>query len=477
VTIPKVALLTLEEKERIHSKALDILQTVGVKYDSKQSVKILADAGCEPDWDELSVRIPFCLVDEALQTVPNQVTLAARDAKKDLTYGSGKLYFMNSAQSPFFRDIDTRIRRASTSDDLIQCARLCDSLDEIDEFCPMVVPNEVSPELRGLQATVTSLRNTSKHVLKSVDLESLPFHLAILDAILGDRAELKQRPIISQIINDISPLQKDQNLIEATLALKELMVPITLYYMPMAGGTSPVTLAGTLLEMTANMLSSIVLYQTAQPGWPIIWGAGPGILDMRTGRYGSGSEAALMSMASVEMAKYYGIPSLRGGLNGGDSKEINYQAGIEAILSSVLIALAGVDAIFGPADLDGCTLVDLPLLLLATESVRQIKLLLEGASIDDEQFLFDVIGRLQFQGEYMGDPSTKRFFRREHLIPRIFPHESYEAWEARGITEEEIALEEVKKILDSYEPEPLPEEVDRELEAIMTAARDELIGS
>jgi trimethylamine--corrinoid protein Co-methyltransferase len=402
------------------------------------------------------------------------VTLAARDPDKDLVYGSGELYFLSAAQSPFFLDLNTRERRAATLEDLIQCVRICDYLDEVDEFCPMVVPTDVPPVLRGLKAGITALENTSKHILKSVDTRTLPFHLEVLDAVLGHRDRIKDRPIFSQVINDISPLQKDGDLVDATLGLSEYRVPITLYFMPMAGGTAPVTLAGTLLEMTASMLSSVVLYQHAQPGWPIIYGAGAGTLDMRTGRYGSGAESTLMSVAPVEMARFYGLPCLAGGLGAGDSKQINFQAGVEAMMGSVFAASAGADAIWGPADLDGGTLVDLPWLVLATEVVRQIKRLLQGIVFDEQHFLFDVIAKMRFEGEYLGDRSTKQFFREEHLLPDLFPRESYGDWEERGQSEEQIGMARVKEILRSHEPEPLPEEVGKELEHILAAAHKEL---
>ena len=472
---PRITLMSREEIERLHGRALDVLEKVGVKFNSPTALEILAAGGCSVDRDELSATIPAGVVEKALGSAPARVTLAARDPEKDLVYGSGELYFLSAAQSPFFLDLETRKRRASTCDDLVQCARVCDALDEIDEFCPMVVPTDIPPVLRGLQAGVTGLKNTSKHILKSVDKRTMPFHLEILDAVLGNRTRLKERPIFSQVVNDISPLQKDGGLVDSTLALREYMVPVTLYYMPMAGGTAPVTLAGTMLEMTASMLSSIVLYQLAQPGWPIIWGAGPGILDMRSGRFGGGAETALMSIAAVELARYYGLPSLSGGLGGGDAKSISLQAGIAAVIDSLPAAMAGADAIWGPADFDLGTLVDLPWLLIGSEVVRMIRRLLQGMAVDEEHLLFDAVEQMRFKSEYLGDPSTKRYFRQEHLLPNLFPRESYEAWEARGLSEEQMAIARVKEILRTHEPEPLPGEMLKELDRVMAAATKHLV--
>ena len=473
----QMRLLGKEEKERIHGRALDLLQEVGIRFGTMQALEILADAGCDVDRDELSATIPPHLVERALQSAPRQFTLAARDPQNDVQFGAGTTRFISAAQSVYFRDLETRERRASTLADLKQCAILCDALDDVDEFCPMVVPNDVHPYMRGLRAGQVALSLTSKHVVGGVgSLHTLPFHLEIWDALLGDRARMKERPLMSHVINDVSPLQKDGNLVDITLALGEYQLPILLYYMPMAGSTAPVTLAGTLLEMTANMLSSVVLYQLAQPGWPIIWGAGPGLLDMRSGRFAGGAEAVLVSLAQVEMAQHYGLPSISGWVGSYESKEIDFQSGMDAVLGVVPVVLAGADGVWGPGDLDGSNLVDLPFVLAGAEVVRQLKRLLQGIDLRDDRFLFDVIAGMRFRGEYLGDPSTKKYFRQEHLLPDLFPRESYESWAARGETEEEVAISRVKQILSTHQPSPLAEDVAAEIDRIISAAEGVLVG-
>jgi trimethylamine--corrinoid protein Co-methyltransferase len=466
-----MTLLSQEEKERIQGRAQDILQEVGIKFDTVQALDILADAGCDVDASELSAKIPAHLVEKALSTTPGEFTLAGRSTDRDQRFGSGETLFISAAQSVFYRDLESRQRRESTLADLIDCTVMCDALEEIDLFCPMVVPNDVHPYMRGLKAGQAALMNTDKHLVGGVgSVHTLPFHLEIWDAILGDRARMKERPFMSHIINDVSPLQKDGDLVETTLALREYQVPILLYYMPMAGSTSPVTLSGTLLEMTANMLSSVVLYQLAEPGWPIIWGAGPGVLDMRTGRFAAEADAALISVAQVEMAAHFGLPSVSGWIGSFESKEIGFQSGLDSVLGVVPVALTGADGVWGPGDLDGSNLVDLPFLFLGAEVVRQLKRLVKGIDLDDEHLLFEVIEAMRFQGEYLGDPSTKKYFRQEHMMPQVFPRESFENWEARSESEEEMAVGRVQSILRTHRPRPLAHEVSKEIQRIVTAA-------
>lgn len=467
---PKISLLSRSEKERIHGGSLEILQQVGIQFRSKRALGILAEAGCEVDWQEGSARIPPAVVEEALKTLPSRFLLAAREPANDIVCGDGNLYYTAAATSPWYRDLDTRQRRLATTDDLVQCAHLIDALDQVREWASMVVPSDVPPDLASLKNMQLSLTHTTKHFLGGATAITHDYALEMADAVLGHRERLKERPLFSAVINPVSPLQNSDTLIDATLAWAPYRIPIFLQFLPLAGGTSPVTLAGTVLLANAEFLGNMTLYQVAEPGWPILWAASAGTLDMRSGRWGMGPEGGLMTVALIEMAKFYGVPVNAMGTSAYDAKAIGFQSGIECMLGALLPVLAGADNMWGPGDFDGATLVDLPFVILAAEAARQIDYLAEGTGFDDEQFLFDAIAEMGFQGEYLSHPSTKRLFRREHLLPDLFPRESYEAWEAKGLGEEAMAIARVKEILSKHRPEPLPEDVGRELDDIYARA-------
>ena len=113
----------------------------------------------------------------------------------------------------------------------------------------------------------------------------------------------------------------------------------------------------------------------------------------------------------------------------------------------------------------------LPYLLLTTGICRHIRRIATGLTLDREHLLFDVISNMNFKVDYLAEPSTKKYFREEHLLPRLFPRESYESWQSRGENEEEIAIAETKKILGAHEVAPLPGDVSRELDRIAVVTR------
>lgn len=477
MAMPTISFLSKEEKERIHAQSLDILQKVGIQFNSTRALKILEEAGCQVDWDERSAQFPSQLVEQALQTLPSQFLMAARDPAHDLICGDGQLYFTSSGQCPYFRDLETRVRRPATLDDLIICARLTEAMDEVQEWCPMVLPSDVSPAMRAMRAMEVTLLHTTKHLLGGAEARAeVPFVLECIDAVLGDRARLRERPIFTAIINPSSPLKNSGTLVDNILDFAPYRVPVFLQFLPLAGATSPVTLAGTVLQENAAFLGNITLFQLAEPGLPIIWAAAAGVIDMRTGRYVGGAEEVLMTLALIDMARFYGVPCNSFAASSSEAFGPGYQNAMETMFGLVVYsALANVDNLWWPADLDGFNLMDLASVVLSTEAVRQVDRMRKGMSLDDEHLMHDLIVKMRFEGKYLSERSTRKYFRQEHLMPDLFPRQTYESWEEKGQSEEDVALARVRELLDSHEPPTVAPEVRRELERIMAAAEAALV--
>ena len=70
--------------------------------------------------------------------------------------------------------------------------------------------------------------------------------------------------------------------------------------------------------------------------------------------------------------------------------------------------------------------------------------------------------------------TTARRFRKEHLLPDLFPCVSYEDWEKSGKSDAELARERLLKILDEHEPIQHPPEVLKQVEEVMRAAASAL---
>ncbi|MBI4771478.1 MAG: trimethylamine methyltransferase family protein [Chloroflexi bacterium] len=330
--------------------------------------------------------------------------------------------------------------------------------------------------MRVLRHFQIGFANTGKHYRTGVQRsEQAPYLLAMADALLGDRGRLRDRPIFSSICCTVSPLQHDGPMTEAHLDLAACGVPILAYPMPLAGATSPVTLAGAVLMNNVEFLSALALYQLASPGAPVIYGAGGATMDMRTGAYvAGGPEAGLIGIALVQMAHYYGLPVNAGGL-ATDARTVGYQSGYEGLLNGLLVALAGADEVFGIGMLESAQTLSLPHMVLDAELCRVIRYVRRGMAADDEHLMADLIARVGYGGHFLKEKETRDYFRRgEHFLPQMISHEAYEAWRAAGKSEEAVAAERARALLREHPVAPLAPEVARELEQIMADAAERL---
>ena len=77
---------------------------------------------------------------------------------------------------------------------------------------------------------------------------------------------LQERPIVSAITCwTVSPLHLDTGVTGILIEWCKHGLPVALSSAPMAGSTSPVTLAGTLTQLNAEQLSGVVLTQLVRP--------------------------------------------------------------------------------------------------------------------------------------------------------------------------------------------------------------------
>jgi trimethylamine--corrinoid protein Co-methyltransferase len=133
-------------------------------------------------------------------------------------------------------------------------------------------------------------------------------------AIVGGKDKLKERPIISFITCPISPLKLVQDCCEIIIGSARSGIAINILSMAMAGGSSPITLAGTLVDHNAEVLAGIVLNQLTCKGAPVVYGSSTTAMDLRLAVATVGTpECAMISAAVARLARYYSLPSFVAG--------------------------------------------------------------------------------------------------------------------------------------------------------------------
>ncbi len=469
---PGTFFLTPEEIECIHNASLQVLEKTGIKVLSKDALDILKKAGAKVDYGTNRATLPRQLVEEALKMAPKTVTYGARNPKYDFMLNKQEPHFCTDGDPPFILDWETGKRRYSTTEDIAKCAIIADYLDHAHLTWVMLAATDVPAPMQGLVSICTCLRNTEKHVEdEALSGRSAQYLVEIATAIVGDSKRLRERPIISAVQCPFSPLTYDKGITEGAIVLGKAGIPVVLYPLPLSGATGPVTPAGTMVVANADVLGGLVIQQFANPGAPVVYSAGAGTLNFKTGAMGEAPEDALMQLGLGQLASYYGLPNERPVFYGASKltqSQSNHHT-VEALITHLLMDPAP-DIVLGLGGLKGAT--SLEAMVIDNEIVDYALKFTRGIEVNETTLALDVIDNAGPGGHFLTEEHTLEHFR-DRWMPRIdmnsFSETNKEGAESLG----ELAHEKVKEILAKHKPAPLPEDVEKEIAGILIRAAKE----
>ena len=494
---PRLTLLDDAAIDRLRAATLVVLGNVGVTFPSPVARAVLRDAGARVDDVSGVVRFPPALVEATVATAPRAITLGARDRAHDLLLDGNDTYPTHDGIGAYVVDHRTFARRQATLDDLRAAALVGDALDEVALTWYAVNPSgSVEPRLEGVLSSHTLLTASGKHaqgaVLRQIDVPYV-MELAAL-ASPGGRWD-PARPVFSAIYCPVSPLQHEADALGAAMALVRQRVPLSVYALPLAGATAPVTLAGAVVQTNAEVLSSLVLFQLLEPGCPLVYVANAALMDMHSASYAAASpESALMNLALTELGRSYGLPILTVGFSS-DTWVPGPRLGAESALMTATGLLGGADILIGMGMLNSANALCLPKLLLDAELWGACRRFARGIALDDEHLMLDVIERVGPGGHYLSAKETSAFLRAgEHWRPDLYRRVAYESWQAArapaaaegatgaaagppaevGGAEWAEAVERVEAILAAHQPPPLPGGTEAAMADVVAAAVREL---
>lgn len=118
---------------------------------------------------------------------------------------------------------------------------------------------------------------------------------------------------------------------------------------------------------------------------------------------------------------------------------------------------------------------DFAQLVIDNEIAKAIKYAVKGICVSDDNMAIDVMREVGIGGEFVSHMHTFQNFRENQFDTKLFNHQMRETWEAAGGKDlYERAREEAIRILETHEPDPLPENTDKVFEEIIAEAEDEL---
>jgi trimethylamine--corrinoid protein Co-methyltransferase len=472
---PRLQFLSQEIIGRVIEEAYDLLSDPGVRVHSDRALRLLAERGADVNFEAQIARIPADLAQRAVETAPSSFHLYDTSGQPVVHYGGDDVHFDPGSAAIEIVDHGEAQSRAPVTADFVRFVKLAEGLPALDAVATSLVCADVPQEIADLYRLYLVLLHTGKPVVTGAfAVETWAVMKDLLVTVAGSEETLAEKPPAVFDVCPSPPLLWSEITCENLMDCAQYRVPAELVSMPLAGATGPATLLGSVVQHAAEDLSGVTIHQLTQPGAPIVWGGSPAAFDMRTGTTPMGAiETIMIDCAYAEVGKHLGLPT-HAYLGMSDSKVVDAQCGLESGSGAILGALTGINMISGPGMLDFESCFSLEKLVIDAEIVGMAKRLVAGMIERETPLALDIIRQVGHEGNFLSTRHTRRWFREELFIPSpVIDRDFRRNWEAKGsLDAAERAHRRVEEIIAAYEPEPLPDEVARELEAItLRAAR------
>jgi trimethylamine--corrinoid protein Co-methyltransferase len=425
---PKISAMTSRQIDRVHQQSLHILATVGVRAESEHARHVLGAAGAKLEDDR--VLLPPELVQWAIDAAPHGVDIYDR---------RGRLAFRlaDKAETRFGIGVTALKYQDPLTDELTpfhrhhmeRMVRLGQALPSFDVISTVGVIQDIGPETADLYASLEMVANGTKPLSILVSREeSFGAVLDLLEEICGD---LAAKPFVIPYFNPVTPLIINRGTIDKMRTTIDRGLPFMYSNYGMAGATTPITAAGILALLNAELLAGLVLSQALREGTPVILGMLPAFFDMRGMANFYDPISYVLNLACAEMMAFYGLPHCGTGGSGMGWGADLIAAGnqwtnhLTSCLGKVGLAPFVGDNLgavgFSPA-----------LIVYADEVIAQARRLAHGFELDDASFALEDVSEVGPGGNFLMSAGTLEHYRSAYFESAIFPNLTVEAWSQQG---------------------------------------------
>jgi trimethylamine---corrinoid protein Co-methyltransferase len=437
-------MLSQTDIQQIHETSVRLLENVGVEFPYEPALETFRAHGVKVDGTRVFLQEGQLL--KALETVPQQFTIEARNPERNVTVGGGRPVFAPGYGAPFLVDAAPLDgggprwvgKRAPTLDDYDKLVKLAHALPNQDMSGHLIVEPE------GVPAGMAPVRMLHAHMLHSdkpfigsaVGLKGAQHTLEMSRILFGDGLRLGEpdaRHVTISLINSLSPLGYSTEMLEALVAFARARQPLVVAALMMAGSTGPITLAGVLATQTAELLAGIALTQLVSPGTPAVFGSTSTNIDMKSGALAIGSpELSQMIAAHADLARFYKLPCRSGGALT-DASFPDAQAAFESMMSLLTTVNSGVDFVLHAGGILSSYLAfSIEKFLLDDEMCGMVRRYHQGISVSPETLAYDVIAAVGPGGNYLVETHTVKRCRKEFWKPAVCDRGGLEAWTQGG---------------------------------------------
>lgn len=458
-------LLDEEALVRIEDAAETVLEEIGVAFvENPAALELWRQAGADVKGER--VHIPRGLARQLCATAPERFTQRARNPERSVEIGGKKMVLAPVYGPPFVRGFDGA-RRYGTIEDFQNFVRLAYMSPNLHHSGgTLCEATDLPANKRHLDMLMAHMVLSDKPFMGSVTEPERAKHSVEMCEILFGQEVVEAGPVMTSLININSPLTFDRTMMGALEVYAAANQATIISPFIVGGAMAPVSVAGTLTQILAEVLAGVAYSQMIRPGAPVIFGAFVTSIDMNSGAPTFGTpEASQILWGAGQFARRLKLPFRSGGGFCG-SKIPDAQAGYESANTLNAALAGGVNFMLHACGwLEGGLVASFEKFILDADQLGALQRLAEGIVVNDETLALDALREVGPGGHFLGCDHTQRHFREAFWRSDVLDYRPFETWEADGAHDSRyFARNRAQHLLQTYQAPPLDEGIREALE-------------
>lgn len=466
--IPLFEVLNEEALDIIEQNAETVLEEIGVNFvENPKALERWREAGADVEGER--VRIPRGLARQLIKTAPNEYTQHARNPERSVVVGGRNLVCAPVYGPPFVRDMDHG-RRYATMEDFEKFVKLGYMSRWLHHSGGTVCePTDIPVNKRHLDMLKAHMTLSDKPFMGSVTDPSRAQDSVDMCGILFGEDFVRDNTVMTSLININSPMTFDEVMMGALEVYAKNNQACIISPFIVGGAMAPVSVAGTLTQVLAEVLAGIAYSQIIRPGAPVIFGAFVTSIDMNSGAPTFGTpEASLITYGAGQLARRYGLPFRSAGSFNG-SKLPDAQAAYESANSLNLGLLSGVNFMLHSCGwLEGGLVSSFEKFVMDADQLGALQNMARGVDMTENGQAMDAIREVGPGGHYLGCAHTQANFKKSFWRSDLLDYKPFEQWSEEGERDTmTLANAKVKQILSNYQQPALDPAISEALDAFV----------
>jgi len=435
---PQIKLLNEEQIRQIHQYALRILSQTGVRVDSTSVVEKLGKTG-QVRVEGRSVKLSPELVESAIHSAPATIQIFDRRGNPVFNLGNDRLRFGIGVTALYYQEPADDNLVPFMRQHMRNLTRLGNALPLYDVISTPGVVRDVPEAFGDLYGSLEHFANTTKPLVLLVSDENN--FRPVLDMIEHLHGGLGEKPFVLPYFNPISPLVMDSGTLQKMETAIERELPFIFSNYSMAGVSTPLTPAGVLALLLAELLAGLTISQVIRPGNPILLGMLSAYFDMKSMMNFYDPQSFLVNLACAEIMAHYDLPHC-GTSGSGTGWGMDLIAADTYWMNTLTSSLTkgGLAPFVG--DSLGSKTISPTTIVHVHEIIDQALRFADGFQLDDFQVALDEINKVGPGGSFLSSPSTLKNYKSGYFVSDLYQRWSMERWQAEGQPEARQALRE-----------------------------------